>query len=76
MYDFMMPYAMLGLVKVAGEQGIWAGKSALAILKGAPPSSIPVAANKEGQIMVNVKLASKAGVVFKPELVRNAVVLK
>jgi ABC-type uncharacterized transport system substrate-binding protein len=76
MYDFMMPYAMLGLVKVAGEQGIWAGKSALAILRGEKPASIPIAANKEGQIMVNVKLASKAGVVFKPELVRNAVVVK
>ncbi len=76
MYDFMMPYTMLGLVKVAQEQGIWAGKAALAILKGEKPSAIPIAANKEGQIMVNVKLASKAGVVFKPELVRNAVVVK
>ncbi len=76
MYDFMMPYTMLGLVKVAQEQGIWSGKTALAILKGEKPSSIPIASNKEGQIMVNVKLASKAGVVFKPELVRNAVVVK
>jgi len=76
MYDFMMPYAMLGLTKVAAEQGIWAGKSALAILKGEKPSSIAITTNKEGQIMVNVKLASKAGVVFKPELVRNAVVVK
>src|SRR5512138_1470281 len=54
MYDFMMPYAMLGLTKVAAEQGIWSGKSALAILKGEKPSSIAIAANKEGQIMVNV----------------------
>jgi ABC-type uncharacterized transport system substrate-binding protein len=76
MYDFMMPYAMLGLTKVAAEQGIWSGKTALAILKGEKPSAIPIASNKEGQIMVNVKLASKAGVVFKPELVRNAVVVK
>jgi hypothetical protein len=76
MYDFMMPFTMLGLVKVAQEQGIWSGKTALAILKGQKPSAIPIASNKEGQIMVNVKLASKAGVVFKPELVRNAVVMK
>jgi ABC-type uncharacterized transport system substrate-binding protein len=72
----MMPYSMLGFVKIAQEQGLWSGKTALAILKGAPPSSIPVTPNKEAQIMVNVKLASKAGVVFKPELVRNAVVVK
>ncbi len=76
MYDFMMPFTMLGLVKIAQEQGIWAGKTALAILKGGKPSAIPIARNKEGQIMLNVKLASKAGVVFKPELVRNAVVVK
>jgi ABC-type uncharacterized transport system substrate-binding protein len=76
MYDFMMPYAMLGLTKVAAEQGIWAGKAALSILEGKKPASIPIVTNKEGQIMLNVKLASRAGVVFKPELLRNAVVLK
>jgi ABC-type uncharacterized transport system substrate-binding protein len=76
MYDFMMPFAMLGLTKIAEEQGIWAGKATLQILKGDKPSSIPIARNKEGQIMVNVKLAAKGGVVFKPEIVRNAVVLK
>lgn len=75
-YDWMMPYAMLGLTKLPAEQGIFAGKAALAILKGAAPASIPVTTNKEGQIFLNVKLASKAGIVFKPELARNAVVLK
>jgi hypothetical protein len=76
MYDFMMPYAMLGLVKVPEEQGIWAAKATTSILKGASPGSIPVARNKEGRTMLNVKLASKASVVFKPELLRNAEVLK
>jgi ABC-type uncharacterized transport system substrate-binding protein len=76
MYDFMMPYAMLGMTKIAEEQGIWAGKTALAILKGAAPASIPVAQNKEAKLYLNVKLASKAGVVFKPELVKNAEIIK
>lgn len=76
MYDFMMPYATLGLIKIADEQGIHAGKTALAILKGQSPSAIPVVPNKEAQTMLNVKLAAKAGIVFKPELVRHAVVLK
>lgn len=76
MYDFMMPYAMLGMTKIAEEQGIWAGKTALAILKGASPASIPVAANKEAKLYLNVKLASRAGIVFKPELVKNAEILK
>ncbi len=75
-YDFMMPYAMLGLTKVAQEQGIWAARTALDILKGASPASIPIVPNKQAKIFVNVKLASKAGIVFKPALVKNAEVLK
>ena len=75
-YDFTMPYTMLGMTKIAEEQGIWAGKAALQVLKGTPISSIPVTQNKEYKLFLNVKLASKAGVVFKPELVRNATVLK
>lgn len=76
MYDFMMPYVMLGMTKVAEEQGIWSGKAALQILKGTPVSAIRPTENKEYQLFLNVKLASKAGVVFKPDLLKNASVLK
>ena len=75
-YDFTMPYTMLGMTKIAEEQGVWAGKAALQIVKGAKVSSIPPTQNKDYQLFLNVKLASKAGVVFKPELLRNATVLK
>ena len=75
-YDFTMPYTMLGMTKNAEEQGVWAGKAALQIVKGAKVSSIPPTQNKDYQLFLNVKLASKAGVVFKPELLRNATVLK
>jgi ABC-type uncharacterized transport system substrate-binding protein len=76
MYDFMMPFAMVGMTKIGEEQGTWAGKTALAILKGKAPSSIPVAANKEAKLFLNVKIASRAGIVFKPELVAAAQVIK
>ncbi len=75
-YDWMMPYTMLGLTKIPAEQGIFAAKAALQILNGARPASIPVTPNKEGKIHLNARLAGKAGIVFKPELVRNAVVVK
>jgi ABC-type uncharacterized transport system substrate-binding protein len=71
-YDFLMPYVMLGYTKIAEEQGAWAGKAALDILKGTAPSAIPVAANKQAKIFINPRIAAKAGVVFKPELVKNA----
>ncbi|HSN92556.1 MAG TPA: ABC transporter substrate binding protein [Anaeromyxobacteraceae bacterium] len=76
MYDFMMPYSMLGLVKVAEEQGIWSAKTAVKILQGTPPSKIAVLQNKQGKTMINLKLAQKGGVVFRPELTRNAQVMK
>ncbi len=75
-YDFMMPLAMIGYTKVAEEQGAWAGKNALEILKGASPASIPVAANKQAKILINARLAAKAGIVFKPELVKVAEVVR
>jgi hypothetical protein len=74
-YDFMMPYSMLGFTKIEEEQGAWAGGAALRILKGESPAAIPIASNKESKILINVKLATKAGVVFKPEVVRSATVV-
>jgi ABC-type uncharacterized transport system substrate-binding protein len=71
-YDFMMPYAMLGYTKIAEEQGEHAGRTVLEILKGKSPASIPVVPNRKAKIYVNAKLASQAGIVFKPELVRTA----
>ncbi|HTN52863.1 MAG TPA: ABC transporter substrate binding protein [Anaeromyxobacter sp.] len=76
MYDFMMPYAMLGFVKVAEEQGQWAAKTTIAILKGTAPSAIPVTPNKQAKVLLNPAVAGKAGILFKPELVRSAQVAK
>jgi ABC-type uncharacterized transport system substrate-binding protein len=70
--DWMMPVTMLGITKVPEEQGIWAVNTALKILGGTPPSSIPIAKNVQGNLLLNVKLASKAGIIFKPALVKNA----
>jgi ABC-type uncharacterized transport system substrate-binding protein len=75
-YDFMMPYAMLGLTKIEEEQGAWAGQTALAILRGAAPASIPIAANSQSKIFMNVKLAQAAKLVFRPEIVRTAQVVQ
>ncbi len=75
-YDFMMPYAMLGFTKIEEEQGAYAATTALRILRGESPSAIPIVANKQSKIFMNLKLASGAGVVFKPEIVRSAQVVQ
>jgi ABC-type uncharacterized transport system substrate-binding protein len=61
--DFMIPYAVLGLVKVAREQGQWAGRAALGILAGRRPSDIPPARNAQVRALLNADLAARIGFV-------------
>jgi len=75
-YDFLTPFSVMGITKVGQEQGIWSAKTALEILDGKSPSSIPIVQNEKGEMYANVTLASKAGVVFKPALLKNATVIK
>jgi ABC-type uncharacterized transport system substrate-binding protein len=71
-YDFMAPFALLAFSKVAEEQGFWAAGTALKILDGTSPSSIPIVKNKEGSLIVNVKIAKALGVNVPFEVVRSA----
>lgn len=73
--DWMAPYSLLTLAKSAQEQGEWSAQAALLILGGTPPSGIPVAENKKGQLIVNLDLADKLSIVFAPSLLKNAILL-
>jgi ABC-type uncharacterized transport system substrate-binding protein len=70
--DFMMPYVVLGLTKVASEQGYWAAKTAKAILNGTKPSEIPVTSNKQSAVWLNSVLARKIGFQPQDELFKRA----
>lgn len=73
--DWMAPYSLLTLAKSSQEQGEWSAQAALSILGGTPPSEIPVAENKKGQLIVNLDLAEKLNVVFAPSLLKTATIL-
>jgi len=73
--DWMAPYSLLTLAKSAKEQGVWSAQAALQILDGMPVSEIPVVENKKGEMIVNLDLADKLGVVFAPSLLKNALIL-
>ena len=75
-YAWLMPVSMVGLIKVAEEQGEWSAATALKILDGASPASIPIAQNKKASVSLNAKLATKAGIVFPAALLKNATVVK
>jgi ABC-type uncharacterized transport system substrate-binding protein len=75
-HDFMSPYVLITYAKLAEEQGSWAAQTAMKVLGGTPVSSIPETKNKSGKVYLNMKIAAKLGVTFKPTLLKNATMLK
>jgi ABC-type uncharacterized transport system substrate-binding protein len=63
--DFMMPYVVFGLTKVAKEQGIWVAHTAKKILNGSKITDFPVTRNKKSTYWINTSLAEKIG--FEPD---------
>jgi ABC-type uncharacterized transport system substrate-binding protein len=74
--DWEMPYAVIGITKVAQEQGIWAAQTALKILDGANPAQIPIVSNEQGHLILNLRLADKLGLAFKPSLLKLAEIVR
>ena len=74
--DFMMPYCVFGLTKVQSEQGVWAAETALRILDGTDPASIPQAKNKQTQIWFNPVLAGIIEINPDKEFIENSTVFK
>jgi len=62
--DFMLQFASFGLTKIAAEQGEWAGKTALELMKAKNPEDIPVAQNQRFEGWINPHLAKLSG--FQP----------
>ena len=67
-----MPYAMIGFVTIAEEQGAWAAQTALRILNGTHPLDIPEVTNKQAQVLVNLALADKLDIIFPPSILKIA----
>jgi ABC-type uncharacterized transport system substrate-binding protein len=73
---YMANYALIAIAKDAEEQGAWAAQAALKILDGAKPSQITPESNKKGILFANLKIAGKLNVVLKPEILKNAQLVK
>lgn len=72
--DFMMPYCVFGLTKVQSEQGVWAAETALSILEGKDPASIPQAKNTQTKIWFNPVLAEIIDIKPDKEFIDNSTV--
>lgn len=67
-YDWMMDYALIGIIKVPEEHGRWSAKTAFNILDGIAASNIPIVHSTEHRILVNQQLATKLDIQFSQEL--------
>lgn len=75
-YDWMMPYTLVGLTKVPEEQGMWAGKTAVNILKGADPAKIQIVKNHKSNIFVNKSLQNKLNIDLPSSIVKRATIIE
>jgi len=71
-----MQSSLIGMTKIADEQGEWSARTALRILDGTHPSDIPIVTNKKGMLYVNLKIAEKLGVIITPDLLKNAQIIR
>jgi ABC-type uncharacterized transport system substrate-binding protein len=71
--EWMAPYAMLTMAKIADEQGEWAAKVAVMVLDGTSPKNVPVVANRRWNMYVNARLLESGGYRLPPAIMRKAV---
>lgn len=70
-FEWLMPVALLGVVKSPEEQGRWAGQAALKILEGIEPNQIPLTYNREGELVFNRRIANRLEIATAPPLART-----
>jgi ABC-type uncharacterized transport system substrate-binding protein len=73
---YMAEFVLVGHMKLGEEQGDWAAHTALQILEGTPPASIPIAQNKNARITLNVRLAKQLNIVFPVDLIEQAELIR
>lgn len=73
--DWMAPFSLITFAKIPKEQGEWSAKTALKILDGESPRSIPVTRNKKAKIILNMKLAKILNIKFPLELVQSSEII-
>lgn len=70
--SYMESFVAFTVAKVPEEQGEYAAQTALKILGGTPPGTIPVVANELAGLTLNLKMAKAAGIVLPVSILRVA----
>jgi ABC-type uncharacterized transport system substrate-binding protein len=75
-HDFLNRFALVSYNKLGAEHGEWAGKTAVLVLSGSAPSTVAWTENKQGQMVVNTRIAKKLGVTPSFEMLQNAKIIE
>lgn len=68
--EWMKNLAVITVAKVPEEQGAYAGKTAIRIIQGTVPDSIPLVSNEQYRLYLNKGLAERLRIVFPLSLLR------
>ena len=74
--SYTTQFSLIGIIRLPEEQGRWAAETALKVLAGAPIDSFPLVTNKEGKLVINMRLGNKLKITFKPALLRIAEIIR
>ncbi len=72
----MAPVVMIGATKAEAELGRYAASTALKVLGGVSPATIPISENQEAEFYLHAGIAQRLGIVFPPSLLRQAKVVR
>ncbi|MDD2815027.1 MAG: ABC transporter substrate binding protein [Thiotrichaceae bacterium] len=73
--SFTTQFALIGIIRLPEEQGRWAAETALKVLRGEPINHIPFTSNKQGNLVINMRLGNKLKITFKSALLKTATIL-
>ena len=68
--------SLIGIIRLPEEQGRWAAETALKVLAGEPIERFPFVTNKEGKLVINLRLGNQLKITFKPALLRIAEIIR
>ena len=74
--DWMMPVTVVGMTKVPEEQGMWAGKTAVSIIKGTDPAKIKLVKNRDSNTFINKALQNKIQVNIPNSFAKRATIIE
>ncbi len=74
--SYTTQFSLIGIIRLPEEQGRWAAETALKILADEPIDRFPLVTNKEGKLVINMRLGNKLKITFKPALLRIAEIIR